>query len=131
MLACTFAFLHEEATAQIKKIEYGTITQDTLTNAGTELFAYPNITSDIYDLSWQVALSNVSGTTAATVHLEASNCQSCADWTPIATDSVSAAGSVYFNIQNFPGLRARARVVGSGTQVSLVRNHYFWRKRDR
>lgn len=131
ILACSFAFLVEECDAQIKRIEYGTLALDSLTDAGTKLFAYPNVTSDVYDLSWQVAISNVSGTTKAFVYIEASNCQSCADWAVIRTDSLLAAGNLYFNIENFPGLRVRARVVGEGTQVSNVRNHYFWKRRSR
>jgi hypothetical protein len=130
----TLAFMcmpFDDADAQIKKIEYGTIAVDTLDDAETLTFAFSDVTADIYDLSWQVNLTNISGTTDAMVYLEGSNCTSCTDWAIIDTVSLDANKLSHIFIQNnYPALRARVRVVGTGTQSVEVDNHYYWRRRS-
>lgn len=121
-----------EANAQIKKIEYGSLAVDTLDNTDTLLFSYPNVTSDIYDLSWQISATNISGTTDIAVVLEASNCAACSSWSELDTITLNAANPSHLFVQdNFPALRVRAKATGTGTQSVKLENHYYWRRRDR
>jgi len=119
-----------EAQTLKRGIEYETLDVDTLTNAGTLTFTFSKYILDLYDLSWIVAGTSISGTPAATVTLEASNCESCADWEDLASWSLTANGLDTIFIQpSFPGIRARVQVVGSGTQSTQIRNHLRWLRR--
>jgi uncharacterized protein with beta-barrel porin domain len=130
MLLISVVIVPPTSTAQIKKIEYGTIAVDTLTDDGTNTFAFSKVTSDVYDISWQVNATNISGTTDVFVTLEGSNCASCSDWATIDTATLSGSTLSHIFVQpNFPALRARVKAVGTGTQSTEIDNHYYWRRR--
>lgn len=131
MMLFSFTFSNE-ANAQIKKIEYGSLAVDTLDDTETLLFAYPNVTSDIYDLSWQISATNISGTTDIAVVLEGSNCAACSSWSELDTITLNAANTSHLFVKdNFPALRVRAKATGTGTQSVKLENHYYWRRRGR
>ena len=129
ILFLCLAFVVNLAEAQIlrKSFEVYSLSQGTLTNAGTLTFEAGYLIPDVYDLSWQVEVDSVSGTPAGTIYLEGSNCSSCtyASYTILAT----SAQDTTFVVANFPYYRARVRVVGSGTQSQLVNNHLRWIQR--
>lgn len=128
---CLFSF-SIAAHAQIKKIEYGTVATDTIDDAGTGTYALTDLTSDVYDLTWQVNITNISGTSDLQVILEASACASCSYFAPLDTVQLTAAKPAHLFVQNnFPGLRVRTRVIGTGTQSTQVDQSYYWRRRDR
>jgi len=114
-----------------KAFDAATLSVDTLTNADTINFSASRYVVDNYDLNWQVVLTSLSGTVAATAYLEASLCASCSDWTVLDTVALDANTLSHIFTQSFfPGYRARVRVVSSGTQSSEVDNHIIWRRRE-
>lgn len=117
------------AQQKIRTFEIYSFDVDTLDDSGTLTFAYGNQAEGVYDLSWQVNLTNISDTTTAAVYLEVSNCQSCSDWSTYATYNASGTSDTTFVVNSFPALRARVRIVGSTTQATKVNNHVRWVRR--
>lgn len=66
ILFLCLAFVVNLAEAQIlrKSFEVYSLSQGTLTNAGTLTFEAGYLIPDVYDLSWQVEVDSVSGTPA-------------------------------------------------------------------
>jgi len=131
LLALLVAFTATvEAQSLRRNVEYETMTVDTLDDDEALNFTFSKYILDHYDVSWQVGATSISGTAAATVTLEASNCESCGDWEDIQTWTLSASElDTIFVQQYFPGIRARVRVSGSGTQATQIRNHVRWIRR--
>jgi len=126
----SFAFM-DEAPAQkgLRNFEYQSMDVDTATNADTINFLYPRYADGLYDLSWHVSAGNLSGTTAGTAYLQYSNSLSGADWYTHDSWAFSAAGDTIFVQQYFPAIRARVRVITSGTQSSTINNYIKWVRR--
>jgi len=117
------------AQQKIRSFEWYSFDTDTLTNDTTLNYAYGNLAEGVYDLSWQVNLTNISDTTTVAINLQLSNCQSCSDWSTYATYNASGTSDTTFVVPNFPGLRARVQCVGSTTQATKVNNHVRWVRR--
>ena len=117
------------AQQKIRTFEIYTFDVDTLDDSGTLTFTYGNTAEGLYDLSWQVNLTNISDTTTAAVTLELSNCSSCSDWSTYATYNASGTSDTTFVVSSFPGLRARVRCAGSTTQATKVNNYVRWLRR--
>lgn len=127
LLFLSMLFLLNVLQGQVlrKSLEIYSLTQDTLTDAGTLTFGSGYLIPSLYDLSWQIEIDSLSGTPAGTIYLEGSNCSDCSDWSSYATYTITAtsAQDTTFVAERFPFYRARVRVAGSGTQSQLVRNH--------
>jgi len=131
MLAFALAIFVPQADAQrdLRNFEIAELEPDTIADAGTVTFLYPAYADDNYDLTWQVQASNVSGTTAGTANLQYTlDKDGVGPWFTAHTWTFAAAGDTTFVIRDFPGVRARMQVVGTGTQSSPVNNWVRWLK---
>lgn len=91
---------------------------DTLTNAGTLTFTLGATLKDLGTIYYHVAADSLSGTPAGTIYYEWSNDADGGEWHAAATDTITnaAATDQSYTVSNFAGLRARIRIVGTGTQ---------------
>lgn len=96
---------------------YEAFTLDTLTDSGTITFTPARMasTTDRYNYTWQLNITEISDTTAAQVYVEESLYESGSSWAPVDTITISAAGGI-ITTGNLSGVRQRLRIVGTETQ---------------
>lgn len=130
----TFLFacgLAAQTGALNRSSEQFTLRQDTIANTTSENIVFPRLITDIYDLTWQLEFTNISGTSAGAAHIEGSNCASCSDWERLRSYTFSnTLTDTIFVMERFPMLRARVVYEPSGTHSTQVRNHIVARRRE-
>lgn len=117
------------AQQKIRTFELYSFDTDTLLNDTTLNYTYGALAEGVYDLSWQVNLTNIDDTTTVAVKLQVSNCKACSDWSTLATYNASGTSDTTFVVSSFPGLRARTQLTGSTTQETKVDQHVRWVRR--
>lgn len=93
-------------------------TQDTLTNTDTNTYTLTTPLRDHGVMEYHVAIDSLSGTPAGTISYEYSLNRNAREWYQVATDTIADAGetSAQHKVTNFAGVRARVRIMSSGTQ---------------
>lgn len=115
--------------AQSQQFSWHEFPTDTLTNAGTVALEFPRTVSDNSIYQFQITATNISGTSAGTVELQASSDEDGSIWTRVNSDTlVVVDGATKLFTGTAYGLKYRLLVTGSGTQSTSVKAFAVFKK---
>lgn len=120
-----------QADAQIGKGRLYTFGLDTLTNADTIYLTFPRTVNDMdtYNFVWQVNLTNLSGTTAASAVVQESLFDDVDAW--VNMDTVAFSGtSTKLATGTLQGVRQRLRIISTGTQSTRLQAVVRYRREE-
>ncbi len=138
LIAGLMAFLNFEMEAQRPLIDQPiytyAFTLDTLTNTETVNFELPSKVEGLYDISYVIVDTEISGTATNTMQLQQTVCATCSDaWVNVGSgNAVTATGNSVMSAvgaTNSWGYRYRLQAVNSGTGVHSVKIYAIARKR--
>ncbi len=105
-----------------------TITEDTLTDAGTVNMVLESSFTGTYTLAVYFTATNVSGTTAGTAKLQQSiDGTDYADITGLSDLTITDGANTVWSLNATPTVKYRVNVVGSGTQSSTLNGSYIFK----
>jgi len=115
---------------------YRTFTKDTITNAANDTLLIGPTTTTYYDLQSRyvcgvyLTRTNISGTTALTVTIQANGLSSSGtgDWSTVATSAATTATNEQLAVAECYGRRLRVIIDGSGTQSSSYQVNFVLKR---